>query len=170
MATVRMYFDEKNKNLCDIYINEQGMAELIEENEELAQELKDELESNMTQWYLGYTWGIKLIQDDGSGLLDKKNPTDDEIVQEIQRVISKHNSILKSEVLSVSRYDSNDTSSDIISNTMNVTHKIHEPSPILIFENKYKNININSDSARHIKVEIEIVTRFGKENLHVTLI
>ena len=53
---------------------------------------------------------------------------------------------------------------------MNVTHKIHEPSPILIFENKYKNININSDSARHIKVEVEIVTRFGKENLHVTLI
>lgn len=137
MATVKMYFDEKNKNSCDIYINEQGMAELIEGNEELAQELKDELESNMTQWYLGYSWGIKLLQDDGSGLFDKKSPSDEEIIQEIQRVISKHKHVLQSEITSITRYNTEDN---------------------------------NKEGTRHVSIEIEIITSFGKENLHVTLV
>lgn len=102
MSTIKMYFNEDNSS-CDIFINEQGMAEVSKENEELAQELKDELESNMTQWYLGYDWGVKLLQDDDSGLFDKKNPSDDEIQQELQRVISKHKSILKSDIINIIR-------------------------------------------------------------------
>lgn len=102
MSTIKMYFKEDDSS-CDIFINEQGMAEISNENEELAQELKDELESNMTQWYLGYDWGIKLLQDDGSGLFDRKNPSDDDIQQELQRVISKHKGILKSDIINIIR-------------------------------------------------------------------
>ncbi|MGL5189421.1 MAG: hypothetical protein ACRC7S_07190, partial [Cetobacterium sp.] len=64
-----------------------------------------ELESNMTQWYLGYNWGTKLLQDDGSGIFDKKGITDAEITQEIQRVISKRKDILKSTVESITKED-----------------------------------------------------------------
>lgn len=104
MATVKMEFRESDSS-CDLYISPDGVAEVITGNLEIAQSLKDELESNMTQWYLGYYWGLKILQDDGSGILDKKDVTDDEIIQEIQRVISKNKDILKSNISSVTRED-----------------------------------------------------------------
>ncbi|MGL5750367.1 MAG: hypothetical protein ACRCXT_07565 [Paraclostridium sp.] len=104
MSTVKMEFRESDSS-CDLYISPDGYAEVVNGNEEIAQGLKDELESNMTQWYLGYNWGTKLLQDDGSGIFDKKGITDAEITQEIQRVISKRKDILKSTVESITKED-----------------------------------------------------------------
>lgn len=92
MATAKMVFDDKTSG-CDLFINEEGKVEIINKNQEIAQSLKDELESNMKQWYLGYYWGLKILQDDGSGILDRKNISDEEIIQEIQRVIAKYKDI-----------------------------------------------------------------------------
>ena len=104
MASGEMYFVEDPKSTCDIFINSDGTVPLVTGNQEIVQSLKDELESNMTQWYLGYSWGLKLLQDDGNGLLDKKS-TNDEIQEEIQRVISKNTNITHSEILSIEKVD-----------------------------------------------------------------
>lgn len=104
MSTVKMEFKESDSS-CDLYISPDGYAEVIDGNKEIAQSLKDELESNMTQWYLGYYWGLKMLQPDSSGIFDRKNITDEEIQQEIHRVISKNKDILRSNITSLTHND-----------------------------------------------------------------
>lgn len=104
MATAKMIFDDATSS-CDLFINGEGKAEIISGNQEVAQSLKDELESNMTQWYLGYFWGLKMLQDDGSGIFDRKGITDEEIQQEVQRVISKNKDIYSSNFIKMERID-----------------------------------------------------------------
>lgn len=106
MSTAKMIFDNKTSG-CDLFINGEGRVEIIDKNEEIAQSLKDELESNMKQWYLGYYWGLKILQDDGSGILDRKGITDEEIQQEIQRVISKYKDIYSVNFINIKRLDRN---------------------------------------------------------------
>lgn len=127
MATAKMIFNDENSS-CDLYINGEGKVEIISENKEIAQSLKDELESNMKQWYLGYYWGLKMLQDDGSGIFDRKNITDDEIQQEFQRVISKNKNIYNTNFTKIERND------------------------------------------RHMYIEIEIKTKYGTEQLSISLI
>jgi len=104
MASGKLYFT--STGICDIQIDSDGVVPMVEGNEELVQSLKDELESNMTQWYLGYDWGLKIIQADGSGILDGKK-TDDEIQEEIQRVISKYSDITSSSITSITTTNRN---------------------------------------------------------------
>lgn len=104
MSTVKMIFNDTDSS-CDLYISPDGYCEVIDKNQEIAQSLKDELESNMTQWYLGYYWGLKMLQPDGSGIFDKKGITDSDIQQEIHRVMSKNKDILRTNITSLIRED-----------------------------------------------------------------
>lgn len=93
----------KDTNNADIVIDSNGRIPLIDGNDAIVQSVKTQLESNMTQWYLGYDWGTKIIQEDGTGIFQKKGITDDEILQEISRVISKYSEITSFDVTNLQR-------------------------------------------------------------------
>ncbi|MGL5049284.1 MAG: hypothetical protein ACRC6E_01460 [Fusobacteriaceae bacterium] len=104
MKTIKMDFNNETRT-CDFHINSDGFMEIIENNEYLAQALKDEMESNIKQWYLGYNWGVKLLQDDKTGILDKKKITTTDIESELRRVVSKYKDIVSSKVKVVDTTD-----------------------------------------------------------------
>ena len=160
MASGEMYFVEDPKSTCDILINSDGTVPLVTGNQEIVQSLKDELESNMTQWYLGYDWGIKLLQEDGNGLLDKKS-TNDEIQEEIQRVISKNKNITHSEILNIDNKDTEILQTNTIADGVFMEIESDFPSPIA--KRKSRIISVTSKSERSVYIRLIIQTIFDDE-------
>ncbi len=74
---------------CDIVFNDEGVCELVEGNEDIAQAIRTELEQNKGQWLLNTLYGTPYLNEENTGILQSKaNVT--QIINEIKKVILKY--------------------------------------------------------------------------------
>lgn len=75
---------------CDIVFDENGMCEIVENIDDIAQAIRVELEQNKGQYSLNVLFGVPYLSTDNTGLLQNKN-TKDKLLLEIRKVINKYN-------------------------------------------------------------------------------
>lgn len=73
---------------CDIVFNE-GLCEVVSDNEDIIQAIRVELEQNKGQWALNKLYGMPYLNDKNTGLLQVKN-SEEKIKNELVKLINKY--------------------------------------------------------------------------------
>lgn len=77
---------------CDIVFDENGLCELVNETDDIAQAIRVELEQNKGQYALNKLFGTPYLNKENTGLLQMKN-NKDKILIEIRKVINKYKDV-----------------------------------------------------------------------------
>lgn len=77
---------------CDIVFDDNGICEIVNDNDDIAQAIRVELEQNKEQYSLNILFGVPYLNSSNTGLLQTKN-NKDKILLEIRKVINKYKNV-----------------------------------------------------------------------------
>ena len=74
---------------CDVVFDENGICEVVNNNDDIAQAIRVELEQNKTQWAINTNFGTPYLNKDNTGIMQIKD-NKAKITSEIKKVILKY--------------------------------------------------------------------------------